>query len=172
MDVKDIRQLRPLLRGYLAQFDDCFARKDTRSHLPIYMRGQLSNLERKSVEPIALEAGLAPRSLQEFLSQLRWDHARMRDRLQEIAARQAATARERIGIINETSWVKEGDKTPGVQRQYLGCVSKQENGIVTVHLGLAAGAFHCLLDGDLFLPEGWHADRARCREAGIPDEVV
>jgi SRSO17 transposase len=54
----------------------------------------------------------------------------------------------------------------------LGCVGKQENGIVTVHLGLVAGAFHCLLDGDLFLPESWDADRPRCRAAGIPDEVV
>ncbi len=172
MDVGDIRRLDPLLRGYLAQFDDCFARKDTRAHLPVYICGQLSNLERKSVEPIALEAGIAPRTLQEFLSQLHWDHERMRDRLQEIAAREAGAARERIGIIDETSWVKKGDKTPGVQRQYLGCVGKQENGIVTVHLGLAAGAFHCLVDGDLFLPEGWDADRARCREAGIPDGVV
>ncbi len=172
MDVKDIRQLDPLLREYLAQFDDCFQRKETRAHLPVYVRGQLSNLERKSVEPIALEAGVAPRTLQEFLSQLRWDHERMRKRLQEIAARQAAGAGERIGIIDETGWVKKGDKTPGVQRQYLGCVGKRENGIVTVHLGLAAGTFHCLLDGDLFLPESWDADRARCREAGIPESVV
>ena len=172
MDVREIRELDPLLRGYLAQFDDCFARKDTRAHLPIYIRGQLSNLERKSVEPIALEAGIAPRTLQEFLSLLRWDQERMRVRVQEIAARQTAEAPERIGIIDETGWVKKGVKTPGVQRQYLGCVGKQENGIVTVHLGLAAGTFHCLLDGDLFLPEAWEADRARCREAGIPDRVV
>lgn len=172
MDVEDIRQLDPWLREYLAQFDDCFARKDTREHLPIFICGQLSNLERKSAEPIALEAGVAPRTLQEFLSQLRWDHERMRDRLAEIAVKQAAAAPQRIGIVDETSWVKKGNKTPGVQRQYLGCVGKQENGIVTVHLGLAAGTFHCLLDGDLFLPKGWDADRARCREAGIPEEVV
>jgi SRSO17 transposase len=172
MDAKDIRQLDPLLQEYLAQFDDCFARKDTRAHLPIYICGQLSNLERKSVEPIALEAGVPVRTLQEFLSQLRWDQARMRDRMQEAVRRHTAAASERIGIIDETGWVKKGDKTPGVQRQYLGCVGKQENGIVTVHLGLSAGAFHGLLDGDLFLPEGWHEDRARCREAGIPDTVV
>jgi SRSO17 transposase len=172
MDVRDIGQLELLLWEYLARFDDCFVRKDTRAHLPVYVRGQLSDLERKSVEPIALEAGVAPRTLQEFLSQLHWDHQRMRDRLQQLAAQQTAAAAQRIGIIDETSWVKKGDKTPGVQRQYLGCVGKQENGIVTVHLGLAAGAFHCLLDGDLFLPESWHADRERCRKAGIPDEVV
>jgi SRSO17 transposase len=51
-------------------------------------------------------------------------------------------------------------------------VGKQENGIVTVHLGISEGDFQVLLDGDLFLPESWSQDRARCRAAGIPDEVV
>jgi len=74
MDAAEIRQLDPLLREYLSRFDDCFLRRDTRAHLPVYVRGQLSNLERKSVEPIALEAGVPVRTLQEFLSQLQWDH--------------------------------------------------------------------------------------------------
>jgi SRSO17 transposase len=55
---------------------------------------------------------------------------------------------------------------------WIGSVGKQENCIVTVHLGYAAGDFHCLLDGDLFLPEDWSNDRDRCREAGVPDAVV
>lgn len=59
-----------------------------------------------------------------------------------------------------------------MQRQHLGSVGKQENGIVTVHLGVSRGEFHALLDGELFLPESWSQDRARCRQAGIPDEVV
>jgi len=58
-----------------------------------------------------------------------------------------------------------------VQRQYCGSVGKRENGIVTVHLGYTAGEFHCLLDGDLYLPKSWDQDCQRCREAGIPDEV-
>jgi len=44
--------------------------------------------------------------------------------------------------------------------------------MVTVHLGYATGDFHCLVDGDLFLPESWSDDRERCRAAGIPDEVT
>ena len=44
--------------------------------------------------------------------------------------------------------------------------------MVTVPLGVACGDFQAVLDGDLFLPESWHADRDRCRRAGIPDEVV
>ncbi len=77
-----------------------------------------------------------------------------------------------VGIIDETSDVKQGDKTPGVKRQWCGTRGKKENCIVTVHLAYATGDFHCLLDGDLFLPEDWSDDRDRCRAAGIPDDVV
>jgi SRSO17 transposase len=171
MDAKQIRGLRPKLRRYLSRFDDCFARKDTRGHLPKYVEGQLSDLPRKSVEPIALKTGVPVRTLQEFLSQHEWDHDRMVDRVQEIV-RTEHTSPHSIGIFDETSAVKKGDKTPGVQRQYCGAVGKQENSIVTVHLNYAAGDFHCLLDGELFLPESWSNDRERCREAGIPDDVV
>ncbi len=58
-----------------------------------------------------------------------------------------------------------------MQRQYLGCVGKVDNGIVTVHLGVAKGTFQALLDADLFLPQSWSDDRPRCRAAGIPDDV-
>jgi len=54
-------------------------------------------------------------------------------------------------VIDEASRAEKGDKTSGVQRQYCGSVGKGENGIVTVYLGYAAGEFHCLLEGDLFL---------------------
>ena len=88
MEADQIRLLKPRLTRFLKQFDDCFARKDTRAHLPVYVRGQLSNLPDKSVEPIAVEADMPPRTLQEFLSQLKWDHDRMRDRVQEIVYEQ------------------------------------------------------------------------------------
>jgi SRSO17 transposase len=76
-----------------------------------------------------------------------------------------------VGVIDETSCVKKGDQTPGVQRQYLGCVGKIDNGVVTVHVGVAKGRFQALLDADLYLPESWDQDRERCRAAGIPDDV-
>ena len=41
-----------------------------------------------------------------------------------------------------------------------------------MHLAYAADDFHCLLDGDLFLPESWSDDRERCREAGIPEDMT
>jgi SRSO17 transposase len=171
MDAEQIRQLEPKLERFLGRFADCFARKDTRAHLGVYVRGQLSDLPEKSVEPVALEAGVAPRTLQEFLSQLKWDENRLRNRVQEIV-RAEHTGAHAIGIIDETSDPKKGDKTPGVQKQWCGRLGKLENCLVTVHLGYAIDDFHCLLDGELFLPENWAADRERCREAGIPDGVV
>jgi SRSO17 transposase len=171
MDIPQIRKLKPKLKKFLKRFDDCFPRKDTRGHLPTYVSGQLSDIPEKSVEPIALNAGVAPRTLQEFLSQHHWDHDRLRDQLQHIVRDEHAGPHS-IGIFDETSDVKKGDKTPGVQRQWCGSVGKKENCLVTVHLGYARDGFHCLIDGELFLPESWSEDRPRCREAGIPDEMV
>jgi SRSO17 transposase len=171
MDVDQIRRLEPQLAQFLDHFRDCFGRKDTRAHLGTYVRGQLSDLPEKSVEPIALEADVAPRTLQEFLSQLMWDQDLLRDQVQQLVAAEHAGPHT-IGIFDETSDPKKGDKTPGVQKQWCGRLGKTENCIVTVHLGLARNDFHCLLDGELYLPESWDADRDRCREAGIPDEIV
>ncbi|MCA1694582.1 MAG: IS701 family transposase, partial [Actinobacteria bacterium] len=77
-----------------------------------------------------------------------------------------------VGLIDETSALKSGTKTPGVQRQYLGCVGKIDNGIVTVHLGVCKGRYKTLIDAELFLPEDWAKDRDRCKEAGIPDGMA
>jgi SRSO17 transposase len=171
MDAREFRRLEAEFTVFLDRFGDCFIRSDTRSHLGVYVRGQLSDLPEKSVEPIALEAGVAPRTLQEFLSQHRWGEDRLRDRVQHIVATDHAGPHSN-GIVDETSDVKKGDKTPGVQKQWSGRLGKTENCIVTVHLGFARGDFHCLLDGELYLPESWDADRDRCREAGIPDSLV
>jgi len=172
MDTDEIEALGPTLDAYLAEFDDCFGRVEPRAHLRTYVRGQLSGLPRKSVEPIALAAGVPPRTLQDFLSDAKWQHGMMRDRLQQLVARDHAGPLA-VGLIDETSQPKKGDHTPGVQRQHCGATGKIDNCVVTVHLGYAApGGFHALLDGDLFLPEAWSADRDRCRDAGIPDAVV
>jgi SRSO17 transposase len=171
MDTQQIRELKPALKKFLQRFDHCFPRKDTRAHLPVYVSGQLSDIPEKSVEPIALNAGVPVRTLQEFLSQHRWDHDQARDRLQQIV-RDEHSGPHAVGIFDETSDVKQGDKTPGVQRQWCGAAGKTENCIVTVHPAYARDGFHCLLDGELYLPKSWSADRDRCREAGIPDAMV
>jgi SRSO17 transposase len=171
MDAERIQTLEPLLKKYLAQFDDCFVRPETRQHLRVYVAGQLSDLPRKSVEPIALEAEVPPRTLQQFLSLLEWDRVLMRERLQRLVAQDHASPNS-VGMLDDTGCPKKGDKTPGVQRQYCGATGKVDNCVVSVHLCYAAEDFHCLLDQDLFLPEEWHHDRDRCRAAGIPDDLV
>ena len=172
MDAKTVMRVRPGLTRFLRQFDDCFGRVTTRRHLDTYIEGQLSDLERKSVEPIADAAGTAPRTLQEFLSLFRWDEAAMRDRFQQRVARRD-TDRHRVGTIDETSFMKKGDKTACVQRQHCGAAGKAENCVVSVHLGYSTPEFHTLLDGELYLPkETWDENRIRCRAAVIPDDVV
>lgn len=172
MDADTILKLKPVLTQYLHEFDHCFGRVTARRHLDTYVLGQLGDLPRKSVEPIADAAGTAPRTLQEFLSLFRWDEFAMRDRLQQRVARRHAHPHS-VGILDETSFVKKGNKTACVQRQHCGAVGKTENCVVSVHLGYATAEFHTLLDGELYLPEKtWHENRRRCLDAGIPEQVV
>ena len=170
MDAQQIRQLKPMLDRYLRQFDDCFGRVEPTECLRAYVSGQLSDLERKSIEPMADAAGLPPRNLQQFLSLHKWDELRMRDTLAQIVARDHGHCCS-IGVIDETGHAKKGDKTPGVQRQWCGNTGKKDNCVVTVHLNYTAGDFHCLLDSELFLPEVWAQDRPRCAAAGIGPEM-
>lgn len=171
MTANEILALRPRIERFLRLFDECFVDDGTRHHLRVYVQGQLSNLPRKSVEPIAVAADMAPKTLQQFLSLAKWDHLLMRDRLQRRVASGHRGPRV-IGVFDETGCPKKGDKTPGVERQYCGATGKIDNCIVTVHLALAEGSFHCLLDSELFLPEVWSEDRTRCRAAGIPEALV
>lgn len=176
MTEEQIEALGPALADFLDRYLFCCGYTQTFAHLGVYCRGLLSDLERKSCEPIALAAGVPVRTLQEFLRDHEWDQDRVRDKLQEQAAstlaEQPSDDLGNIGIVDETGTAKKGKKTPGVQRQHCGELGKTENCIVTVHLGVARGRYKTLLDRDLFLPESWSNDRDRCREAGIPDELV
>ena len=60
MEVKDIKAMGRKLKKFLSKFDDCFGRSEPRANLETIVQGQLSGLERKSLEPIALAAGLSP----------------------------------------------------------------------------------------------------------------
>jgi SRSO17 transposase len=120
------------------------------------------------------------RTLQEFLTHHVWDHDAMLAQFQRRivaghlpAPGQPSRAADElgvIGLIDETSVAKKGDRTPGVQRQYCGSMGKVENCIVTVHLAVRHGGFLAMLDSDLFLPEAsWDQDRGRCKAAHIPE---
>lgn len=176
MTVEQIEALGPELTAFLRPFEGFFDNLKSVRHFRGYARGLLTDLPRKTAEPLALFAGTAPRNLQQFLKACLWDHRGLADdvsrRLCDAASELPTDAVGTVGIVDETSAVKKGDKTPGVQRQYLGCVGKVENGIVTVHLAAARGRFKALLDGALYLPKSWDADRNRCRAADIPDGLA
>jgi SRSO17 transposase len=175
MTDQEIAGLGPAFAGYLKHYRGCFLQARTAAHFGNYCRGLLSDLPRKSVEPIALACGTAVRTLQEFLVTADWQHEAARQKLQRRVAEVLDALPDdpvgTVGVIDETSCAKKGDRTPGVQRQYLGCLGKIDNGIVTVHVGVAKGRFQALVDADLYLPKSWDQNRERCAEAGIPDEV-
>ena len=175
MTEEELDGLGSALDDFLGRYLYCCGYTQTFGHLHTYCRGLLSDLKRKSAEPIALAAGCAVRTLQEFLRDHLWQHSQVREQLQRDVGTALADLPDdglgNVGLIDETSALKSGTKTPGVQRQYLGCVGKIDNGIVTVHLGVCKGRYKTLIDAELFLPEDWAKDRDRCKAAGIPDDM-
>lgn len=170
LEIGDMTALRGELDAFLAHFDDCFKSTPTRRHLRTYIGGQVSSLDRKSVEPIALAAGVPPRTLQEFLSLHLWDHDHVLSRLRALVMRDHGDGHA-VAVVDATGFPKKGGDTVGVQRQYCGQTGKIDNCVVTVHLSRVAGDFRCLVDGDLYLPEAWAEDRRRRAKAEIPDHV-
>lgn len=164
------------LEAYLATYDEYFWRWETREHFRLFARGQLGPIERKSLEPMADAEGTNPRTLQFFFGRGSWKEDRVRDTLQRKVASQYGGT-DGIFIVDATSDAKRGEMTAGVARQYCGETGKIDNCTVTVHLAYARGPFHCLIDGDLFLPECWGADSGdpeierKRRRAEIPPEV-
>ena len=171
MDATEIAGFESELVGFLCEFDDCFGRSEPREHLRTYVSGQLSALQRKSVEPIALAADVPPRTLQRFLESIEWDEERLRDKSQQIVARDHADP-DAIGVVEETGHPKKGIHTAGVKRQWCGNTGKVDNCVVSVHTGYVVGDFQCLLDSDVYLPEDWANDVPRRRAAYIPDDVT
>ena len=171
MDATEIAGLESELVDFLCEFDDCFGRSEPREHLRTYVSGQLSDLKRKSVEPIALAADVPPRTLQRFLELVEWDGERLRDKLQQTIARDHADS-DAIGIIDETGHPKKGKHTAGVKRQWCGNTGKVDNCVVSVHAGYVVGDFQCLLDSEVYLPQDWAEDLPRRRASYIPDDVT
>jgi SRSO17 transposase len=171
MNAKGIKNIGKKLGAFLNQFDDCFYRSQPREHLNSYVKGQVSSLERKSAEPMALLAKTPPRTLQRFLSYVHWDEQRLRDRIQWMVARDHCHPNA-IGTVDDTGNPKKGSHTACVQRQWCGNTGKRDNCVVSVHIGYTVNDFQCLLDSDLYMPESWADDPERRKEAGIPEEVA
>jgi SRSO17 transposase len=167
MTLKQIAALGKKLTGFLALFADCFGRREPRRLLRVYVEGQFSNLHRKTAETIALQAKTAPRTLQRFLESIKWDEEKLRDRCQQIVARDHAHP-EAIGCVDESGTAKSGQQTVGVGRQYNGNRGKVDNCVVGVHLSYSAPGFQVLLDSTVYLPEEFANDPARRKKRTSP----
>lgn len=169
MDKEDLALLGPALESYLAEFSDVGI-APTRKLIAAYLRGQMGPLTRKSVMPMAREAGIAPRTLQELLSLHRWDEELLIDTLQRHVWR-AQGAGDSVATILETWCPKKGRRTPGVDLQRFGTSGRTRNCVLLMHLGFSSSDFHCVLDNAIYLPKSWADSPERRGAARIPDTV-
>lgn len=167
MSLQDIASLGKMLAQFLSLFATCFHSRKGRYLLAIYVRGLLSDLQRKNAEAIALRQGVAPRTLQRFLESIKWDHDEVLRRCQRLVVAEHADA-DAIGVIDETGTAKSGSHTVGVKRQYNGNRGKIENAVVAVALSYATETFSCLIAATMYLPKEWTTDVARRKKTTFP----
>lgn len=147
-----------------------FARAETRQRVMTYLQGLLSPAERKNSWQLAEETGEAtPYGFQYLLARADWAADAVRDELR-VYIRQHLSDPHGVMVIDETGFLKKGQHSAGVARQYSGTAGKVENCQIGVFVAYASGLGHVLLDRELYLPEEWTNDRERCRQAGIPDD--
>jgi SRSO17 transposase len=148
-----------------------FARADLRRRARAFVRGLLSELPSKNCWTIAEHAGDPnPDGMQHLLARAVWDHDKVRDDLRDYLVEHLGDP-EAVLVVDETGDLKKGTTTVGVQRQYTGTAGRIENAQVAVYLLYATDAGHALIDRELYIPQGWIDDPARCQAAGIPDQV-
>lgn len=167
MTLKQIASLGKELVKFLGLFAACFRSRPGFALLQVYVRGLLSDLQRKNIEAIALEFGKPPRTLQRFVESIKWDEAGVRDECQGLVAREHAHP-QAIGCIDESGTAKSGSETVGAARQWLGSRGKVDNGVVGVHLSYCAPGFQCLLDSEVYLSQEWIADPERRKKTTSP----
>ncbi len=149
-----------------------FARSEARDRAAAYLRGLLGGAARKNGWQLAEAAGdAAPYGIQQFLYRAAWDPDEVRDDLRAYVAEHLGDP-QAVLVVDETGLLKKGDKSVGVQRQYSGAAGRTENCQVGVFPTYASPRGHTFLDRALYLPASWTDDRARCRAAGIPDELA
>lgn len=160
MTLREIKNLGRQLTSFLAMFSDCFTSLAGRKLFSVYVKGQLSDIQRKNCEAIARKFKQAPRTLQRFLESIKWNEEKLRDRCQQIIARDHAHD-EAIGTVDESGTTKSGSCTAAVGRQYNGNRGKVENCTVGVHLGYSTPGFQTVLDSRLYVPEDCANNAAR-----------
>jgi len=154
----DVEGFLEELWEFQSAFHDCFARSEPRAHFFDYMVGQFSKLERKSIEPMALQVeGGTIRGMQRFISDISWDEDQMVWNYHQLVADDLGDP-EGVLLFDETGFVKKGQESVGVARQYCGTLGKVENCQVGVFAGYASRHGYALVDTRLFLPEEWFSD--------------
>jgi len=162
------------LKGFHEQLSDCFLRSESRQHFFNYMVGQFSDLERKSIEPIALAVKNGNvRALQRFVSDAPWDENNMISKYRSFVNDDLGSPDGAL-IFDESGFVKKGQDSIGVARQYCGTIGKVDNCQVGVFAAYVSEHGYALLDKKLFIPEQWFTDnyRARRQKCDLPENAT
>lgn len=169
------------VRSWSKRFDElgnrigpCFARHDLRSQATGYLRGLLGSVERKNSWQLSEHLGREkPYGIQRLLGRASWDADEVRDELISYSAEHLVGPGDAgVLIVDETGFLKKGDKSVGVQRQYSGTAGRIENCQIGVFLALSTSRGRALVDRALYLPESWCTDASRCEEAGVPADTA
>jgi SRSO17 transposase len=156
---------------FTGRFAGRFVRVESRRQMAVYLRGLLSETERKNGWTLAEAAGDGgPQGMQRLLNFYGRDADGVRDDVRAVVAEALGDAERGVLIVDETGFVKKGTKSAGVARQYSGTAGRIENSQVGVFAAYASPRGRGLIDRELYIPKDWFTDRDRCRAAGIPDE--
>ena len=150
----------------------CFGRIELRRRARAYLEGLLAPVERKNGWQLAEAAGDAsPDGVQDFLARARWSPDALRDALRCYVIEQLGEP-DAVLVLDETGFLKKGDKSAGVQRQYSGTAGRIENCQVGVFLAYAAAGGYAFIDRALYMPEAWLTDAPRCAAAHVPKDLA
>jgi SRSO17 transposase len=149
-----------------------FRRPEVRERVGRYLTGLLARVERKNGWQLAEAIGeQQPRSVQRLLSDAVWDADAVRDDLRTYVVDHLGDQTSGVLISDDTGFVKKGDQSCGVARQYTGTVGDTVNCQVGVFLAYASDKGAAFLDRALYLPHSWTDDPDRCHAAGVPTDV-
>jgi len=149
-----------------------FSRSEPRQRALAYLQGLLSRVERKNGWQLAEQAGDAsPYGVQHLLGRATWSADQVRDELRAYVVEHLGDS-EGVLIVDETGFLKKGEQSAGVQRQYSGTAGGIENCQMGVFLAYSASGGRTFLDRALYLPRSWTDDAERCQAAGVPETVA
>lgn len=169
MEVQELASWAEAFEAFHARFADLFCRQEPREQSRKYLRALLSVVERKNGWQLAEAGGdERPDATQRLLYLAQWEADGARDRLQQFVIEVFGDS-EGVGVVDESGFLKKGDQSAGVQRQYSGTAGKRENCQIGTFLSYASRHGHVFLDRRLYLPERWTAAPERCRQAKVPE---